>query len=582
MRYLFGDSTESDLEFDYLAFLREVIDCAVVMAECEVTLGVTVEDRRTRELETAAVIAAVDDLGRRASQLVGPVASEQASAPVGRCAAAIAAAIREAVERESQQARAALAAECDEMDRQDQRQRERARTVLEKLLRAHDLPGAHKELEVAWTAAGVKATMRERTSFGVEAVVALDIPASSIFGIDLRVDRIADGVEVRTHETGGWLKKSDKVVAHKLGRYQVTGVQVGGDATTVRLRMTPEPSAPGFVITARRGGELHVEPTGAEPGREVAIDERDVARLRLLAERLETAVRALADNRTGLVSVEIDGAPIAQHAHPRVLAERLIAAVAPTVQQIASHSRSPGELVLRRPLGDNRREEIFVSTADLRKRLDGLPSAAREVFAPLQLGGEPAKPAVDEPRPPARPPAEVKAPAPAAEVKAPPPAAEVKAPPPAVEVKAPPPAAERPVPVADHRFDSESDTRPDIRHPGRIGPPPAPKSDARSGPSRLAPLASIADVRRATPPTASRGESPVIVDASLFDDTDSPFPASRPDRPATDRPASAAPRTVDKALEIAAEASRKRGDDSALGDAIDRALDEAEGPPSSK
>ena len=49
MRYLFGDSTESELEFDYLAFVREVIDCAVVMAECEVTLGVTVEDRRTRD-----------------------------------------------------------------------------------------------------------------------------------------------------------------------------------------------------------------------------------------------------------------------------------------------------------------------------------------------------------------------------------------------------------------------------------------------------------------------------------------------------------------------------------------------------
>src|SRR5262252_7056425 len=90
LRYLFGDSTESELEFDYLAFLREVIDCAVVMAECEVTLGVTVEDRRARELETAAVIAAVEELGKRATQVVSPPAGDPATTPVGRCAAAIA------------------------------------------------------------------------------------------------------------------------------------------------------------------------------------------------------------------------------------------------------------------------------------------------------------------------------------------------------------------------------------------------------------------------------------------------------------------------------------------------------------
>lgn len=573
MRYLFGDSTDSDLEFDYLAFIREVIDCAVVMAECEVTLGVTVEDRRSRELETASVIAAVTDLGTRVSQLVIPVATDQASAPVGRCAAAIAAAIREAVDKESAQARAALAAECDEMDRQDQRQRARAKAVLEKLLRTHDLPGAEKELDVTWAAASIKATMRQRTGFGVEAVLSLDIPSSSLLGLDLRVDRVAENVEVHGHETAGWRKKSDKVVAHKLGRYQVINVKVAGDATRVRLRASPEANAGGFVITARRNGDLSVEPTGDGPGREVAIDDRDRTGLRLLSERLEAAVRALTETRTGLVSVDIDGAPITQHAHPRVLAERLIAAVAPTIQRIAQHSRSPGELVLRRLIGDHRREEIFVSTADLLKRLDGLPSHARELFAPLQLGGEPAKPLVDEPRPPLRPTVEVK-PAPA-------------------PVPVPMP-IDRSGPAVDRRFDTEPEPRPEAR-PGvaRTTPPPAPMSEARSG---LARLPSAVDPRRATRPTQPAGESP-FGDPPMLDDKASPFSASRvdPTPPTAARPAPApvpvpapaydarsAPRGFDKPLDITAEASRKRTDDSALSDAIDRALDEADSTPPPK
>jgi hypothetical protein len=561
VRYLFGDSTESDLEFDYLAFLREVIDCAVVMAECEVTLAVTVEGRRTRELETASVVAAIEELGRRASQLVGPTASDQPSTPVGRCAAAIATAIHEATEKESVQARAALAVECEEMDRQDQRQRGRAKNVLEKLLRTHDLPGANKAIEVVWTASGVKATMRQRTGFGVEAVLSLDIPAGSVLGIDLRVDKIAGTVEVHAHETAGWLKKSDKVVPHKLGRYQVTGVTVDGDATTVRLRMAPEPNMAGFVIASRRNGDMTIEASGGGPGREVAIDDRNRPGLRLLVEKLEAAVHVLAENRTGLVSVEIDGVPITQHEHPRVFAERLIAAVAPTVQKIAQRSRSPGELVLRRLLGDNRREEIFVSTADLWKRLDGLPSHAREVFAPLQLGGEPARAPVD-PGVPARPAAEVK-PAP----------------------------AERTSSAVDRRFDTEPETRPDARHlsglSGRAVPPPAPIPEGRSGPSRLSSQVPAPEPRR-TAPAHARAES-AAVDVPIFDDKSPPFSTSRADataptvarpHPAPDaRAASAAARAADKPAEIAHEATRKRPDDAALSDAIDRALDDAEGTP---
>jgi len=561
VRYLFGDSTESDLEFDYLAFLREVIDSAVVMVECEVTLGVTVEDRRTRELETASIVTAVEDLGKRATQVVGPTAGDQPSTPVGRCAAAITAAIHGAVEREVAQARTALAAECDEMDRQDQRQRGRAKSVLEKLLRTHDLPGADKTLEVAWTASGVKATMRQRTGFGVEAVVSLEIPASSVLGIDLRVDKIAEGVELHAHETAGWLKKSDKVVPHKLGRYQVAAVTVGSGATTVRLRAAPEPGAPGFAVASHRNGDLSVEPSGGGPGREVVIDERNRPALRLLVERLEAAVRALGDNRTGLVSVEIDGVPITQHEHPRVLAERLIAAVAPTVQQIAQRSRSPGELVLRRMLGDNRREEIFVSTADLSKRLDGLPLHAREVFAPLQLGGEPARPPA-EPRPAARPAAEPRI----------------------------APADRTPL---DRRFDTESEaraeTRPEPRAEprpahGRAVPPPAPVPEGRSGPSRQPPHAPMPEPRR-TAPGPTRPEPPVV-DVPIFEDKSPPFSTSRADptaptvRPypaAEARPATIPPRIGERPPESAPEVGAKRLDDAALGEAIDRALDDTDG-----
>lgn len=545
MLYLFGDSTESNLDFDFLAFLREVIDATVVLADCEVLLAVTVERRRTRQLDADALIAAVDEFGKHATQLVGPVAKDQTGTPVGRCAATIATAIREAVEREASQVRGALATERDEMDREDQRLQTRAKDALERMLRTHDLPGADKELRVVWTGSGMKATMRQRTSFGIEAVLALDIPASSVLAPDLRVDRIAEGVEVHAFEAGGWLKKSDKLVSHKLGRYQVASITIGSQVT-VQLRAAADAGGAGFAVTAHGNGELTLEPTGGVPGREVAIDDRNRPAMRLLVERLEAAARSLGENRAGLVSIEIDGKALAEHGHPRVLAERLMVAIAPTVQNIAKHSRSPGELVLRRLLGDNRREEIFVPVAELLRRFDGLPATARAVFAPLQLDGE--APPLQEHKHLPTPPAE----------------ARISAPPPS-----PPPSPPSP--------QSPSSSMADPRSASGRPSPPAMNYD-RQRPVVPQPEAKRAGRPSAPPPTfdVENDESPFLSSPKI-----PPAPVVEARSPFV--PTRLAAVIVDESIGSTTEpTARKRLDDAAVSKSIEVALDEDDEMPSVK
>lgn len=378
MRYLFGDSTESDLEFNYLAFLREVFDSAVVLLEAEGTLEANRAKRDGHEAETAGLIRAIEELGNEAQGLVEPVAKEQPKTPAGRAAASIAAAAREAVARETATAKTALAATRAEVDKDDEQVLARARGVLEKLLKAHDLPGAEKTLEATWANGPAKVTMRQKTGYGVEALVVLEA-TGGLFGADLRVERIAEGVEIHTHEAGGWLKKSDKLVAHKLGRYQIVGVVLAGGRVTIKLKETTTT----LTITAKSSGDIEVEEAG---GKEYAVEDRDRAGIKALADKLGTAMRGL-EQRTGLASLDLDGKPLTGHGHPRVLAERLISAIAPTVQQIASRSRNPDELVLRRLVAGGHREELFVEVGELAKKLEPLPAAARSAFGPLQLPG---------------------------------------------------------------------------------------------------------------------------------------------------------------------------------------------------
>ena len=69
------------------------------------------------------------------------------------------------------------------------------------------------------------------------------------------------------------------------------------------------------------------------------------------------------------------------------IVERLVAQLAPTVREIARRSLTPTELVLRRALGDDRREEIFVTKATLREKYAALPEPLRAIFGPLGLEG---------------------------------------------------------------------------------------------------------------------------------------------------------------------------------------------------
>src|SRR5262249_17740734 len=78
-----------------------------------------------------------------------------------------------------------------------------------------------------------------------------------------------------------------------------------------------------------------------------------------------------------LVEATFDDAPFHRYAQLRVVIERLVTEMAPQVREVSAHSLSPNELVIKRLLADDRREEVFVSKASLRERIATLPPALR-------------------------------------------------------------------------------------------------------------------------------------------------------------------------------------------------------------
>jgi hypothetical protein len=404
--FLYGDSTESGLELNYIEFLKAALDFAVqvLMADHRVQSQQLAGEEKKGRAEA--------ELGqlRELSEAVGRTLDGAPGDPGGaarRCAATLRAASQDAVKKAAGMVKARLAEELAAMTQQIQRERQVAGRALEQLLLQHDLPGASRALDLTLDPGGTSyaATMRGRADVGLDWVLELAIPGGSLFSQPLKLERIAPHLEIRVPESGGWMRKGVRMKTQRLGAQYLVALGMSGQQTTFKLRGAPQEDEAGYnvmvapgqppirLVRVSKGGE-HSPPF--EP-----LDE-DIPRLLELTAQLRLDLSNLAEHRKQLVEGRLDGKPLAEHDGPSLAVRRLITKMAPVVQEIARRSLSPDELILKRVLADDRREEIFVAKADLTARLDPVPPALRALFSPLGLGdpfGGPAPGEVLEGRP---------------------------------------------------------------------------------------------------------------------------------------------------------------------------------------
>ena len=231
--------------------------------------------------------------------------------------------------------------------------------------------------------------MRGKADIGVEWLQSLDIPSSHMFAHLVRVERLSPNLEVRVPEKGGWMRKGMRMKTHRITNKVVTEVIRAAHQTTIKLREAPAEDEAGYNILVTlmepRVRLVRVE-KGGEHSPPFEPHDEDVHKFLEVASQLVDAAEELTESRGPLREARFEGKAIGDHENPSTLVKRLIAKIAPVVQEIARHSLSPDELVLKRVLADDRREEVFAAKADLLAKLDPVPLGLRGVFAPLGLG----------------------------------------------------------------------------------------------------------------------------------------------------------------------------------------------------
>lgn len=217
----------------------------------------------------------------------------------------------------------------------------------------------------------------------------------------IRVEQLAEGVIVHMMKKGVFGKAKPAPV--DLGKYVMVAFERTGLEHTVTLKENPNKSAAGlrFTVTTDGATWVTITPAGDAEGEPNDLDPEDVGPVRNLAERAANALKDLIQRRT-LVEITLAGTSISELDDPREVPLELLAQLTPLARSIRDKSRMSGELVLKRDIGDGRREELFVPRATLAQQFARLPNEYRRPFEDMGITAEETQPSITLPvRPPA-------------------------------------------------------------------------------------------------------------------------------------------------------------------------------------
>ncbi|MCX5744024.1 MAG: hypothetical protein NT062_16160 [Proteobacteria bacterium] len=217
----------------------------------------------------------------------------------------------------------------------------------------------------------------------------------------IRVDTLAENIVVHMMKRGMFGKAKPAPI--DLGRYAVVAFEHTTGERVITVKEQANKVSPGLRFACTDTGSTWVAITvqGDAEGEPNPLDPEDVAAVRRLVDATDAALAGLTKQRR-LVDLTLSGHPLTGLVEPRLVPFELLTQLTPLARSIRAKSRMSGELVLKRDIGDGRREELFVPRATLVAQFARLPAAYRKPFEDMGISQEETQPAMVVSRVPAR------------------------------------------------------------------------------------------------------------------------------------------------------------------------------------
>ncbi len=391
MTYLYGDSTDSGLELNYIELLREFLDFAVqvILSEQRIAGGRLAADDASEKTE--AEMGRLRALGASVDTTLAKAKSNNPRSAADQSAVAIGQATKNILQQAAQALKQSTTQHEQKLHSTRIHEHASSAKLIEPLLRNHHLPDSKSLANVELDSEGqaYAAEVLGSCEQGLAWRFVASIPSGHLLKETIKVSSIDADIVISLPEKSGFVRKSVKLKPYRLYPLYVTSIKHAGSDIIVKFRSMPSTADDTGLNVSMQPGSPRVSITRLQKGEESPPFDApgdDATKLKKLVQNLSQHTQELVEERSKLIEVNFDNQPLANCAEPTILITRLIQRLGPVISKIAARSLAENELVLKQVLKNGRREEIFASKTDMLRKIDAVPLAARWVFSPLGLG----------------------------------------------------------------------------------------------------------------------------------------------------------------------------------------------------
>ena len=395
MPVLYGNSMPFPYDFDYIELLRNALDCCVSLLSSQHTLTSAkthsysfeqlqdTEYKKLQKVNESAITAMEPFLASDNERAVAA-----ASQVMEQTRLIIQGAINQLHSDYTQKTRHIMAV-------MEEEHRKILLAVQEFLIKAHELPGCAHQIHINTADNRYQIHEAVTTPVGLEAILKTVPPSSHLWGKARRVCDVLPGIEIDLPIIKTWSSKRTRVGSLRFDRLYISKLVVSDSTGLLWLRKSLTSGLGLQLSISNADNELAIglmkiteegEVENAEP---IILQNEEANNMVYLWQHLIDTCHDLLAHRDQLISAEYESIPLVEIDNPKVIAERIVREFAPLTIEIAKRSGAPGELVLRKDLGEGRREEAYVTVAELLEKIEILPPDLQTVFNPLRLHNPP-------------------------------------------------------------------------------------------------------------------------------------------------------------------------------------------------
>jgi hypothetical protein len=393
MKYLYGDATPFPLDENFIETLSAATDACVALFQVDLEMRDRQERAASIRQRSLEELGYLDRLSQTVESALTPLLpGEEAIYAAQRTASTIARSARAAVE----QARESVIRE-REAAIKNTIGNDLASRVLEAtndFVLSHQLPKTRWGISWSynWESAQTELLMTATSECGLATELMGSIPSDERWSVPLRIADVDPHTQLTIQRSGSWLSRLFRGSHESISGFYITQIELRDKEARFKVHRSLKPGAVGYEVRVRGASQSSplVCPIGTnrEDAEPIPVYGDDAVNLTSLWGAVEKELRTLVRFRTRMLRASLHNNDIAGLEEPAELAEVILMTLAPFVREMRLRSRVPGELVLKRELGNGRREELFVPRQALESKFTALPHEQQRYFQAAGLGSE--------------------------------------------------------------------------------------------------------------------------------------------------------------------------------------------------